>query len=742
MRQLTAVILALAVSAAALAIDRLPTGERLDPAGRGISVGNFPLSMAMAPDHKHVVMTFSGWFRQAVRVIDLETGQITQTFDKNAVFVGIAFVGDVLYVSGGQDNIVYRFTWRDGQLHEQKPITGVNFPCGVAASTDRTMLYVAENLADDLAVVDLATSTVVQRLPTDHYPYRIAVGGDRVYVSAWGGYTISTFRAVERGRLAPTGRVMVGRHPSAVLVNGLRLYAALASVDQVAVVDTFHKKVVRRLIDKSPMGPLEGSTPDALALAGDRLYVAEADNNAVAVFSTKNGELLGRIPVDWYPVSLLVDDNRLLVLCAKGAGSVPNPDGPRPGGGPTLQYDLAQVRGTLRVINISHLDLEDMTRRVAYANNWTIEPGTHRYPPFKHVVYVIKENRTYDQVLGDMLQGDGDPGLVFFGRDVTPNEHALAERFGLFDRFLVNAEVSSQGHLWADAAYVTDYTEKTVQSVYAHKRPDIDEGEVDEPANGFLWDNALKNGISYRVYGEYAMPVESTAHYRSRKRVSAADINPDYPSFDLQISDQHRADIWIAELQEFVKTGEMPALEIVQLPRDHTAAGKAGYCTPRACVADNDLALGRMVEALSKTPYWQDTAMFVLEDDAQDGSDHIDSHRAPFFVISAYNRPGAQHRFANTTDTVATIEQILGLDPLSQYDFYGHPLYDVFAETPDLTPFKAVPAGVPLDEKNPPNTPAAKKSAKFDVSKPDAVDGKTFNKVLREMLNKAVGASK
>jgi len=700
-----------------------------------------PLAMAIAPDHRHAVVLLSGWLEQGLQVIDLDTGALTQTVEKKATFLGLAFAGDTLYASGGEDNVVYAFTFRDGQLTNERSIAGVNYPAGLAASADGRMLYAAEQLADDIAVVDLASSKVVQHLPTDHYPYAVVAAADRVYVSAWGGTTVSMFRARKDGQLAATGRLAVGRHPSALAVSGSMLYVALASLNEIAVVDTNARRVVRRLSDSAPAGPREGSTPNALAVSGERLYVAEADNNAVAIFDTASGALLGRVPTDWYPLGVAIDRDRLLVLNGRGAGTRPNPNGPRPLRPKNAQYDLAMVDGTVRLVPLPIADLAASSNRVAAANNWTAARELRHYPPFKHVVYVIKENRTYDQFFGDVAEGDGDPSLVFFGRDVTPNHHALAQRFGLFDRFFVNAEVSAQGHIWCDAAYVTDYTEKTVQSSYANKRPEADEGDVDEPANGFLWDSAVRNGISLRVYGEYAQPEAIAPKYRASKQAFAADINPDYPAFSVEIPDQHRADIWIAELGDYVRSGEMPALEIVQLPRDHTAAGKAGYSTPRACVADNDLALGRMVEALSNTPYWRDTLMIVVEDDAQDGSDHVDSHRAQFLVISAYNRGGVLHRFTNTTDAVATIDEVLGLDPLSQFDYYGRPLSDAFGNTPDLTPYRAITPSVPLDEKNPAGTPAAKKSAKFDLSKPDAVDSGEFNRVLAEMAGRWFRAS-
>ena len=769
--------LLLAVGAAA---GQLPTGARLDAAGRAISVGNFPLSMALAPDGKRMILVLSGWKTQGLQVVDLETGAVTQTIEKHATFIGIAFSPDQksVYVSGGDDNLIYAYAWRDGRLEDERMISlkpaEVSYPAGLATSPDGRFLYIAENVADDIAVFDLQTSAMVQRQPTEHYPYGVAVAADgRVFVSAWGGESIAVFRSSASGKLSPVGRVAVGRHPSALLLNrkATRLYVALASRDRIAIVDVSRdglKSVPTFLDDAPPGGIREGSTPNAVALSPDEtlLFVAEADNNAVAVFRLADRKLLGRIPTDWYPTALIAapltrrfaapspasgrgisiagprpaqrgeggrrPGEGLLILNAKGAGTRPNPTGPvpdKPVSAPGTTYTMAMIDGTIRVVDFSTAQLPEWSKRVASANHWTA-PGKHRLPPFKHVIYIIKENRTYDQVFGDLKEGDGDPSLLFFPREVSPNHHALAERFGLFDRFFTNAEVSSQGHVWSTAAYVTDYTEKVIPSAYARKRPDVDEGEVDEPAEGYLWNRALQKGISFRNYGEFVDPEKK----RAMKAALVPDTSPSYPPFDMKIPDQRRADAWLEEFNQFVRDGNLPALEIMHLPNDHTAGGRAGLPTPRACMADNDLALGRIIAALSSSPYWRDTVVFVLEDDAQDGPDHIDSHRSVFLVISAFNRPGVHHRFLNTTDVVATVERILGLAPMSQFDSYGRPLDNVFADAPDLTPYAAITPGVPLDEKNPATGPAATKSSSLDLSAADRIDDAAFNRILWQML--------
>ena len=735
----------------------LPTGVRLDAVGDAIDLGSMPLAMALAPDNKLAVV-LSGWREQGVQIVDLKSRQVMQTLIQPAAFFGIGFSRDgrELFVSGGNDDTIFCYSWRNGTAAFERKIVlaekapekpGSRYPAGLAVSRIGNYLYVAENVADSLAVVDLATAKVVQRFPTDHYPYAVETAANgKVYVSAWAADTIAEFQTKPDGLLIPLGKIKVGPRPSALLSNrsGSRLFAALAGTDQIAVIDTAHKTVLRYLSDAAPAGPAEGSTPNALALSPDesQLFVAEADNNAVAVFDvsekrsgTAPSRLKGRIPTEWYPTAVLDADGQLLVLNGKGHGSHANPDGPIPGEGikRPLGYDLGQLNGTLRLSpdQLSSSMLAGYSRRVAEANNWHAQRIRKGYPPFKHVVYIIKENRTYDQVLGDMKEGDGDPSLVFFGQAISPNHHALALRFGLFDRFFTNAEVSSQGHIWSTAAYVTDFGEKVIPSAYSDMREGVDGEEVDEPINGFLWTLARKKGISFRDYGEMVKVPEG---WPVTQREVAASVSPTYPAFDLKTPDQARADAWIAELDEFVRKGEMPKLEVMHLPSDHTAGGRAGYRTPRAFMADNDLALGRIVEALSKSPFWKDTVIFVLEDDSQSGPDHIDSHRSCFFAISAYNRPGTIHRFANTTDVVAAIEDILGLDRLSKFDYFSRPLSDIFVETPDLSPWTSIVPQVNMNETNAPATPAARASARLDFSAPDRVDDAMFNQILWSMM--------
>ena len=465
-----------------------------------------------------------------------------------------------------------------------------------------------------------------------------------------------------------------------------------------------------------------------------------------------NDKLAGRIPVGWYPSALVADGDDLFVSNAKGRGSAPNrghwqPGQPMPPHTP--EYTLGQINGTISIISPlrpAATALDALSARVAAANGWNSTKPETKYPPFEHVIYIIKENRTYDQVFGDLTQADGDSSLVFFPRNVSPNHHALAERFGIFDRFFVNAEVSPDGHNWSMAAYVTDYGEKTIPSHYSSRgrsydyqglnRQQIPDDDVSEGSSGYLWNLAERAAITYRNYGEFVAeadeppggnaPVSTIA----TKRALVGHTNTAYSGWNLDIPDQARVDVWLKDFQEFVQQGKLPALEILTLPNDHTSGARVGRPTPRAYMADNDLALGRIIEALSKSPFWKNTVVFVLEDDAQDGPDHVDSHRSPLLVISAYNRGKVFHRFANTTDVLATIEDILGLGRMSQFDYYGRPLREIWETTPDLTPYVALRSKVPLDERNPQRGALAEASKKLALEKVDMADENLFNRIL------------
>ena len=743
---------------------RLPTGVLLDPAAPASPLGNFPVALVLSPEKDRAVVLLSGWRQQGLQVVDLASRAVVQSLGQRSAFLGVAFSpdGSTLYASGGDDDLIHVYSWRDRQAADAGTITlrtkadpkksGTSYPAGLAVSPDGQLLFVAENLGDSLAIVDTATRAVLQRIPAGTYPYGVLAGRHgEVYVSCWAG-AVAVFRS-EKGAWRRTAQLDGGRHPSAMAIDraGRRLYVASSTTDSVAILDTASGKRLGMLQDAVVGAPQEGSTPNAMALSADerRLFVAEADANAVAVFDLVQHRLAGRIPVGWYPTAVAVSGNQVMVVNAKGAGSAPNPvmnqpDRKRPPG--SRQYTYGQLDGTLMTIpaDFSEAQLRGWSSRVRTANGWSRMATNASYPPFRHVLYVIKENRTYDQVLGDLGEADGDPELVYFGRAISPNHHALAERFGIYDRFFVNAEVSAQGHNWSTAAYSSDYVEKTAPSEYAgvgrsydyegrnRNRSVADQDDVNSPSTGYLWDLAARKGISFRDYGEFVVHDERSGHPGEQvavKQTLKGHSNPLYPGFDLDIPDQLRADVWLHEFERFQSEATMPVLEIVRLPNDHTAGLAAGKHTPRAYMADNDLALGRIIAALSRSRYWKDTVVFVVEDDAQSGPDHVDSHRSVLLVISAWNAAGVIHRFVNTTDVLSTVEEILGLRSLSHFDYFGHALRGVFAKAPDLRPYDPLIPQVDLHEVNPSGA-VSKASELLDLHAADVADDDLFNRIL------------
>jgi YVTN family beta-propeller protein len=746
------------------------------------------LAIVPSPDSTAVVVLLNGWRQQGFQVIDRRTGAVRQFVEQSAAFLGLAFSPDgrTLFVSGGNDDAIYRYDWRNGRATirdtliiavKPKPDAGgTRYPAEVAPSLDGRWLYVVENLGDSLAVIDLSTRQVVQRLHAGRYPYGVVVTlTGTVFVSSWAERTLYVFEPTATAwPLRAAGRVDVGRHPSAMALNrdGSRLAVVSATTDRTTIVDTRERRVLATIEDQTPAALGQGSTPNAVAFDADEtsLWIAEGDNNAVARLGLSTATagrtspfsrdtLLGRVPAGWYPSALRVLGDTLFVVNAKGAlrpgpnPQFPNP-GQRPGDAARRAYSLAQLDGTIMPLPLRDWrDSSALSRgsaRVANANGWQTRTRIGGYPPIRHVLYIIKENRTYDQVLGDLAIGDGDNSLTYFPRAVSPNHHALAERFGVFDRFFVNAEVSADGHNWSMAAYTTDYHQKTVPSNYSGRGRQYDyEGtnrgvipskrgldDVSEPSNGYLWDLAARKGITFRNYGEYVVPEdeddrdELPSEYLGSKPFLEKNTNTAFPGYDLRITDQKRADVWLADLAEFVRRNEMPQLQIIRLPNDHTSGTRVGRPTPRAYMADNDLALGRVIEGLSRSPFWASSVVFVLEDDAQNGPDHVDSHRAPFFVISPWVRDGVHHRFTNTTDALATMEELLGLDALSPFDFYGRPLRDIWREAPDLRPYVALRPSIPLDEMNTPSAPGARESAALSLGIEDVADEEQFNRIL------------
>jgi DNA-binding beta-propeller fold protein YncE len=732
--------------------------------------------------------------------------------------------------------------------------TAIPYPAGLAlvSAEGHDRLLVANNLSDNVVLLDLASGRVLKSfdlstsdLVPSSFPYTCVAtrDGRRAWCSLWNASQVAELDVTE-GKIVrwiklkePDDPIAPGSHPTAMLLSpdGKSLYVALSNMDIVAVVSTENGVPFTLLRTAVRNQNFAGTYPIALAQSadGNHLFVSDASLNAVEVLDVStvaHGPQfpdnilwgpLGFIPTDWYPSALAVQGDDLLIATAKGEGTRPNP-----GPGKTAwevrhhehPYIPTLLRGSIARLNISSTlpKLEELTRTVEHDNLLHNDPGTIQFAggknPIKHVIYVIKENRTYDQILGDLKVGDGDPSLTMYGADITPNEHKLALQFGVLDNFYDSGEVSGDGHLWSTAAITSDYNEKTWQIAYRgkertydfqgtvadefpldHKQPDID-----DPSTGYLWDNVARNNLSYRDYGEYvnaqwcnkvrkaASPKQGTPSaqestcpqtelqqgdslppnvgdphgapspypwtvplfkgVKPTKAVLRDHFDALYPDFNTDYPDQLRADEFLNEFAAYTHAREanetqdfqLPAFVLLYLPDDHTGGTRPERPRPAASVADNDLALGRVVDAVSHSPYWDDTAIFILEDDAQDGGDHVDAHRSIAFVVSKYSpgkasEPYVDHRFYTTVNVIHTMEMLLGLPPMNQNDAYAPAMGPMFSGTGDQPAFKAdyrnLKNGL-IYETNRRDAKGANESAKMDFSRPDAAGAARLNEVL------------
>jgi DNA-binding beta-propeller fold protein YncE len=725
--------------------------------------------------------------------------------------------------------------------------TALPYPAGLAvlpgARGDR--LLVANNLSDNAIVLDAASGKIVQsfdlsrsRYIPSAYPYTVVANkaGTKAWVSLWNESSVVGLN-LENGEkytlplLGGETPMAPGSHPTAMALSPKEdlLYIVLSNFDAVFSVDVIGVAAKSGKIPQLPRGYYTnlddnghaGSVPQAIALSSDgkRLYVASASLDAVAIFDTHSGERevrpLGFIPTEWYPSALAIAGNDLLIATAKGESSGPNNmQGQLKGERKRKEhpYIPTLIGGSIQRLSLADIDknLAAYTRQVEEDNLMRSDAGKFEFAggtnPIRHVIYVLKENRTYDQILGDLPVGDGDASLTMYGAEITPNQHKLALQFGVLDNFYDSGEVSGDGHLWSTASTTSDYNEKTWPIGYRGKERTYDSGgsvaeeypleqgipDVDDPATGFLWDNLARHGLSYRIYGEFIAavwcknekansPKEGTPSPASatcpaaeitkgeplppnvgnprggpspwpwaipqmkRMRPTKAALrdhyDPQFPDFNTDYPDQLRADEFLREFDEFVKakgtTKELPQFTLLYLPDDHTGGTRPGKPTPQASVADNDLALGRVVDAVSHSPYWDDTAIFVVEDDAQDGADHIDAHRSTALVISEYapHPPQAfvDHHFYTTVSMIHTMEALLSLPPMNLFDAHAPLMAPLFSGPGTQPPFQAddknLRSGL-IYTMNEKKAAGAKESSKMNFSRPDAADAKKLNAVL------------
>ncbi len=766
----------------------LPNGWRIAPVGRHLSVGDLPLDVVESPDGRFAIVTNNGYAKPTLTVVDLGKFLVRSTTREENAWLGLVWHpdGQRLYSSGAAALNVREFRFEKGRLaagrtFELSKPDKDTFIGGLAVRPDGARLYAVNVLGQKLFSVDLITGLVSRtaELPAEPYTCAVSPDGRTLFVSLWGGARVLFF---DSETLEKRGEVPVGEHPNAMAVSpdGSRLFVACANTNSVWVVDVAARKASEQIsIALYPNAP-NGSTPNALGLSpdGKRLLVANADNNSVAlvdVGAPGRSRVTGFLPTGWYPTAARFtrDGKRILILSGKGLTSQSNPRGPQPGiPAAEGQYVGELLRGTLSVVDVPGekalaADTRAVYRLTPYRDASRLSPAraaaaspiparVGAASPIRHVFYVIRENRTYDQILGDVAEGNGDPNLCLFGSDVTPNAHALARDFVLFDNFYCDAEVSYSGHAFSTGAYATDAVEKIWPMNYGKRGGRyLSEGggamrnaygNLDAPAQGYIWDACHRANVSVRSYGEFVhSPGEdseaSEPAERARKPLGGAYqasvpglegfIDPQYPPFDLTIPDNRRVDVWLEEFRRFEQSGKLPALSIIRLGGDHTNGTHPGFPTPRAMIAENDLALGRLVEAISHSRYWKESAIFVLEDDAQNGPDHVDAHRSVALVVSPYaKRRAVDSTLYTTSGMLRTMELILGLEPMSQYDAAATPFYNAFRARSDPAPYSHVEARVPLEEKNDESAPGAKASAAMNFREADRAPEFELNEIL------------
>jgi hypothetical protein len=723
--------------------------------------------------------------------------------------------------------------------------TATAYPAGFAvlSSTKGDRLLVANNLSDNVALLDVTSGRILNAFDVSTskyipaaYPYTVVTNrtGTKAWVSLWNDSAVAELD-LKKGKVKrrielwpPADPVAPGSHPTAMLLNRSEdiLYVAMANAataetDGVAAVDL--KRGVPQQCYRSALDSNDkpGAASIAIALSADErhLYAAVASLNAVAIFETKPidrtsdvavvASPAGFIPTEWYPSALALAGNDLLIASAKGESSGPNSmkalvqTGLHPNPHP---YIATLIGGSIQRLSLAEIDsnLTVYTRQVEDNNLVHAAPEKIEFAggqnPIRHVIYILKENRTYDQIFGDLGVGDSDPSLTMYGAEITANQHKLALQFGVLDNFYDSGDVSANGHLWSDASATSDYIEKLWPIIYRGSERPQDQGNtldqdlplMDDPGTGFLWDNLAKHNFTYRIYGEMldaawcrdekvTSPREGTPSpisavcpsadvkpgeplpasasnpnggpnrwpwaiprlksIRPTKEAQRGHIDPLYADFAIDYPDQLRADEFLREFDEFVKARgsakELPQFIQLWLPNDHTGGTRVGRPAPRASVADNDLAVGRVVDAVSHSPYWNDTAIFVVEDDAQDGADHVDAHRSTALVISKYSprseTPFIDHHFYTTAGMIHTMEELLGLPPMNLFDAHAPLMAPLFAGPGTQPPYQAddknLRSGL-LYEMNNKKAPGAKESAKMDFSRPDAVNAQELNAIL------------
>ncbi len=785
----------------------VPTEQLIRPAGESVAFHGRPVDVAIAPDGQTAYVKSNG----SLLAIDMSTWTIRQELKYLEKSGGGSMHGLLVWPDGKrvlvtlQSYLAIANVGADGTLAwaGRIPIAGAtakrhSYPCGLA-KLDADRVLVCLSMKNALAVVNLTSQAVEKEIPVGVAPYDVASSrdGTTAFVSNWGGRrpvagdrvadsagsnvvvddrgigSCGSVGVIDLNAGKQTAEISTGLHPAEIELSGdgSALYVANANSDTVSVIDT-RARSVRDTINVRPGNQLPfGSASNALTFRedGTKLFVANGGNNAIAVIDLRGaaGKLEGFIPTGWYPGAVAVRNNSLIIANVKGMGSRDPADAGKwnshaywgtvtrvtiPANAATLASYTEQVRKDARVPQaLLAWEKAQSGRKTLPLPERAGEPSS-----IEHVVYIIKENRTYDQLFGDLPRGNNDPKLCVFGREVTPNHHAIAEQFVQLDNFYCNGVLSADGHAWATQGVAVDYLEKSFGG-WSRSYPFAGDDALAIAPSGFIWDNALLHGKSFRNYGEMSTTSvtppgrwlalysdwKCQARTRTFTRKMSIEALQEYsceasPGWNLDISDQVRADVFLKEFVEAEKSGQWQNLTILYLPQDHTAGTSPEVPTPAATVADNDLALGRVVDAISHSRFWPKTCIFVVEDDPQAGFDHVDGHRSICLVASPYAKRGAVvSKFYNQTSVLHTMELMLGLPPMNQFDAMAPAMKDVFTKTPDLRAYNCLPNNIPLDQMNPAKATLsdtmrelASQSEKLPLDKPDLADENTLNRII------------
>ncbi|MFN5478722.1 MAG: bifunctional YncE family protein/alkaline phosphatase family protein [Chitinophagaceae bacterium] len=750
----------------------LPNGWRLSPAGTSFTLGDLPLNLAVSPDEQYIAVTNNGQSTQSLQLVDVRMQTILDESVLEKSWFGLQFSSDskYIYLSGGHDNRILKYTHESGKLRRvdsfmlDKPWPTRVGPAGLALDAKRQWIYVVTREDKQLYIIDELSKKIIGKfkIGSEAYDCKLSRDGKELYVSCWGCDKILIFDIEKR---IWSSEISVGDNPNEMLLseNGKLLYVCNANDNSVSVIDLRSKRVIETLDAAMYPNSPSGSTSNSLAMdtKTEKLFIANADNNCIAVFDiSKPGSSRseGFIPVGWYPTTVRFIGKSLWVANGKGMTSKANPFGPSPvrkreevihhgfevKDGSQVEYIGGLFKGSMSVIPIpDEKQLNEYTAAVyrnspfntqrllvadSTAPSFPIPTRVGNSSPIKYVFYVIKENRTYDQVLADIEKGNGDTSLLLFGRNITPNQHALAEQFVLLDNFYVDAEVSADGHNWTMGALANDYLEKTWPSSYGGRGGTYGgegEREIANNKGGFFWDNCARNGVSFRTYGEFMDRDKPNLPVLKGNNCSY------FPSYDLSIADTVRFKLWKRDFDSLLAIDKVPSFNSVRFGNDHTEGLRLGRPSPFVHVADNDLAVGMFVEALAKSKIWNETAIFIIEDDAQNGADHVDAHRSTAYLAGGFVKRGfVDHTPYSTSSMLRTMELILGLPPMTQYDAGATSMWRCFDSLSRPFNFQHLRPNVDMQQKNTAKNEWQRRSEKFNFAVEDSNNDIEFNRVL------------